>query len=62
MGKVLEVKKGTITVECKGKKRELRSKLVDVKKGDYVIFALDIAIEKIDEEEAKTAFGDMYGN
>jgi hydrogenase maturation factor len=57
VGKVVGVGEKSITVECNGKLRELKSKLVDVKKGDYVEFSLDIAIDKIDEEEAKMILG-----
>jgi hydrogenase maturation factor len=53
IGKVIDTKKGAITVEYKGRSRELRSKLPDVKKGDYVLFSLDIAIDKVDKEEAE---------
>ena len=53
VGKVTKVGKGVITVDCKGKVRELRSKLADVKAGDYVMFSLDIAIDKVDKEEAE---------
>jgi len=59
VGKVIRVNRNTITVEYKGKTRELKSKLVSAKEGDYVLFSLDIAIEKIDKEEATTILGDM---
>jgi hydrogenase maturation factor len=61
VGKVIDIdnSKDRITVEYNGKKRELRSKLVDVKKGEYVLFSLDIAIEKIDKEEAMMILGGM---
>jgi hydrogenase maturation factor len=57
MGKVVRVNKGSITVEHKGKILELDSKLVTVKKGDYVLFSADIAIEKVNREEAEAAMG-----
>jgi len=59
VGKVIRVNKDTITVEYNGKTRELKSKLVSAREGDYVLFSLDIAIEKVDEEEATTILGDM---
>jgi hydrogenase maturation factor len=51
IGKVISAESGKLTVECKGKTLELRSKLPGVEAGDYVMFSLDIAIDKIDKEE-----------
>jgi hydrogenase maturation factor len=59
VGKVVKVGKKSMTVDYKGKLRELRSKLVDVKEGDYVQFTLDIVIDKVDPEEAKLIMGEM---
>ena len=59
VGKVIEVDKGKLVVEYKGKRRELRSRLPDVGKGDYVIFSVDIAIDKVDQEEAEMILGSM---
>jgi len=59
VGKVISVGEGKITVEYNGKKRELRSKIPDIKVGEYVQFSLDIAIDKIDEEEALMILGEM---
>lgn len=59
VGKVVKVNSGNIIVKYKGKHRELDSKLVRVKEGDYVTFSLNIAIEKIDSEEAKMILGSM---
>jgi hydrogenase maturation factor len=53
IGKVVDVKEDKIIVMYKGKTRKLRSKLRDVKIGDHVMFSLDIAIDKVDEEEAR---------
>ncbi len=53
VGKVISVDKDTITIEYNGKTRVLKSKLVHAKVGEYVQFSLDIAIDKMDEEEAK---------
>lgn len=53
VGKVIGLDGKTITVAYKGKARKLNSRLTDVKVGDYVLFSLDIAIDKVDEEEAK---------
>jgi hydrogenase maturation factor len=54
VGKVIEINegKGSITIKYKGKRMELNPKLVKVKKGDYVLFAAGIAIEKTSKEEA----------
>lgn len=59
VGKVIKVGKESITVEYKGEGRELKSKLVKVKEGDYVLFSSDLAVDKIDEEEAKMILGDI---
>jgi hydrogenase maturation factor len=59
VGKVVDAHDDKIVVVHNGKKRELNSKLVKVKKGDYVTFSLNIAIEKIDEEEAKMILGKL---
>ena len=53
IGKVIEVSGNTLTVEHKGKMRVLRSKIPAVQKGDYILFSTDIAIEKVDPEEAQ---------
>jgi hydrogenase maturation factor len=58
VGKVTNMDKDGIIVEYKGKARKLRSKLTDVKIGDYVMFSLDIAIDKVDKEEAEMICGD----
>lgn len=59
VGKVIKVNNTTIIIEHKGKTRELESKLVNVKEGEYVMFSLNIAIDKIDEEEAKMILGEL---
>jgi hydrogenase maturation factor len=59
VGKVVAIGEGKITVEYNGKRRELRSKLQDIKPGEYVQFSLDIAIDRIDEEEALMILGGM---
>lgn len=59
VGKVVEIGKTSIVVEYNGKKRELNSKLVRVKKGDYVTFSLDIAIDRIEKEEAEAILEGM---
>ena len=59
VGKVTKIGKGTLVVEYNGKNRELRSVLPEINVGDYVSFSLDIAIDKIDREEAEAVLGDM---
>ncbi len=59
VGKVVEVNENGLVVEYNGKRRELRSKLAEIGRGDYVLFSVDIAIEKVDPEEAKFILGDM---
>jgi len=54
VGRVININEGSITIEYNGRTRELRSKLLkEVKNGDYVLFSLDIAIDKVDREEAE---------
>ena len=62
IGRVIGSSNGLITVEYKGQKRELRSKLLEVQPGDYVIFSLDIAIDKMDKEEAEMILGQTHGD
>jgi hydrogenase maturation factor len=57
VGRVIGVGQGTLTITYKDKTRELRSKLSGIMPGDYVLFSLDIAIDKIDEEEAVAILG-----
>ena len=60
IGKVVRTGSGTLTVECKdGKAKELRSRLADVKEGDYVLFSSGIAIDKVDKEEAEFITGGL---
>ncbi len=59
VGKVVTAESGKLTVKYKGKLFELNSKLPDVKAGDYVLFSLDIAIDKVDKEEAEAILGKM---
>ena len=54
VGKVVGIGNGTVTVEYNGRRRELKSKLLGhIKNGDYVLFSLDIAIDRVDKEEAE---------
>jgi len=52
VGKILEVngKKGVAEVD--GERREVNLGLVDVKIGDYVSCSLDLAIEKLETDDA----------
>jgi hydrogenase maturation factor len=59
VGKVVSAEGGKLIVEYNGKRRELRSRLPDVKAGDYVQFSLDIAVDKVDKEEAEIITGKM---
>jgi hydrogenase maturation factor len=59
VGRVIGVDGNRLTVEYNGGKRELRSKLSGVTTGDYIIFSVDIAIEKVEKEEAEAIMGDM---
>jgi len=59
VGRVVKINNDKLTVEFNGKLRELNSKLVDVKEGDYVLFSVNIAIEKVDPEEAKIILGNV---
>lgn len=59
VGKVVKVDGKSITIEFNGKTRVLDSSLVKAKVGDYVQFSMNIAIDKMDEEEAKMILGSM---
>lgn len=59
VGKVVKVSAGSLTVEYNGKTRELRSRLADIAPGDYVLFSVDIAIDRIDKEEAEAILQGM---
>lgn len=53
-GKVEKVEYPYAIVNFKGTKRKVRIDLLDdVKEGDYVLVHVGLAIQKIDEEEAK---------
>ncbi len=53
-GKVVEVDYPFALVDFKGTKRRIRIDLLDdVKEGDWVLVHVGIAIQKVDEEEAK---------
>ncbi len=53
VGKITEVKGKKGIAEVEGKKREMDLSLVKVKKGDYISCALNVAVEKLDAEEAE---------
>ncbi|MDE1865045.1 MAG: HypC/HybG/HupF family hydrogenase formation chaperone [Candidatus Micrarchaeota archaeon] len=59
VGKVLEVRGDRLVVDVKGKRRELRSRLPGIGVGDYVSFSLDIAIDRIEKEEAEAVLEGM---
>jgi hydrogenase maturation factor len=59
VGRVISVNNSRITVEYKGKKIDLNSKLVDLKEGDYVLFSNNIAIDRVDKEEAEMIIGEL---
>jgi hydrogenase expression/formation protein HypC len=53
-GKVVEVDYPFAIVDFKGTKRKVRVDLIDdLKVGDWVLVHVGIAIQKVDEEEAK---------
>ncbi len=59
VGRVVKVNGDKVLIDYKGKRMELASKLVKVKVGDNVTFSAGIALEKIDEEEAKMIRGEL---
>jgi hydrogenase maturation factor len=59
VGKVVKIEKDKLTLDYNGQKTEVRSNLQDIKIGDNVMFSLDIAMEKVDEEEAKIIRGEL---
>lgn len=56
-GKVVEVDKGKgfATIDYSGERRKASTKLVSVKKGDYVVVQAKFIIQKIPEKEALEA-------
>lgn len=62
IGKVTKVSEGKLVVDYKGKEMELKSKLQNVKKGDYILFSYNIAIDTVDKEEAEMILDDSDGN
>ena len=51
VGKVLSVDGGKLKVKYKGKTLSLDSRIPDVHVGDYVMFSLNIAVDKVDKED-----------
>lgn len=65
IGKVISVDKDSITVEYNGEELRLNSKLLNanmVNEGDYVLFSSDLAIDKVDKDEAEMMRGESDGN
>jgi len=56
-GKVISVSGKKAKVLIDGKQNTINTEFVKVKKGDYVICAANIAVEKISKEEAKKIAG-----
>ena len=52
-GKVASIRKGKITVDYSGEKREANLALMDIKVGDWVIVNNKIIISKMPKEEAR---------
>ncbi len=59
IGKVTSIGSKMITVEYRGKQIDLRSKLADISVGDYVMFSVDVAVDKVSEDEATMALGGL---
>jgi len=59
VGKVIRVDGKSITVEFNGKTRMLDSGLVEAKVGDYVQFSMNIALDRVDEDEARIILSGM---
>jgi hydrogenase maturation factor len=59
VGKVVKVGKNEVTVESRGREVALGSRIPDVKEGDYVLVSGKIAVDKIDEEEARILLGNV---
>jgi hydrogenase assembly chaperone HypC/HupF len=53
IGKIISVDGNKAVVQLKHSRREVRTDLVKVKKGDYVYVSANLAIEKIDKKEAE---------
>ena len=60
VGKVIRVEGNTATIKYNGQTRKIKCpKQLRLSVGDYVTFSLDIAIDKIDAEEAEMILGQM---
>jgi hydrogenase maturation factor len=53
LARIIELVDGGAIAEVKGKRRKILTDLVDVGPGDYVLCSLDLAIERVDPEEAR---------
>jgi len=53
-GKVLEIKDKTAKVDFNGNVASVKTGLVDVREGDYVLVHAGMAIEAMDEEKARS--------
>lgn len=63
-GKVVELKKGKVTVELFGSRQDVSCVLTDVKRGDYVLVQQGIIVEKLPEYEAQAIISewDQYNS
>jgi len=57
LGKVVATGDGSVTVKYKGRMLILNAGLVEAEKGDYVFFSDDIALERVEKEDAETLLG-----
>lgn len=57
LGEVVAAGDGSVTVKYKGKLLILRAGLVEAGKGDYVLFAGDMALERVEKEDAEMLLG-----
>ncbi len=53
IGRILTIDGNKAVVQLKKSVREVRIDLVDVQEGDYIYISANLAIEKIDKQEAE---------
>jgi hydrogenase maturation factor len=59
IARIVDVKGKEATAKIKNSLRKINVELINVKKDDYVLLAANVAIEKLDPEEARLAMGNF---
>lgn len=53
LGKIIEMDDKEAIVQMRDGRRKVNTDLLDVKEGDYILCSLNLAVEKVDPEDAK---------